>query len=67
MVTFSHGRREEYRPCNICPGCYVFDNGDSYSQLISNIDNAVQLLLSMVIDYFNGHTYTHSLDICGLN
>jgi hypothetical protein len=25
--TSSHGRREDYCPRNICPGCYVFDNG----------------------------------------
>ena len=29
---FSHGCRED-SPRNICPGCYVLDNGDSYSRL----------------------------------
>ena len=27
---FSYGFREEVCPCNICPGCYVLVNGDSY-------------------------------------
>jgi hypothetical protein len=69
---FSHDCREEYYPCNIFPGCYVLDNGDSCSRLPSNIDQAARLcfpnilmfvLLSMVIDYFNGCTRTRSLDI----
>jgi hypothetical protein len=70
--TFSDGRREEYCPRNICPGCYVFDNGDSYSRLASDIGKAVWLLFPgilmwvlspMVIDYFNGCTRARSLGI----
>jgi hypothetical protein len=29
---FSLGHCEENYPCNICPGCYVLKNGDSYWQ-----------------------------------
>jgi hypothetical protein len=70
--TFSHGRREEYCPRNICLGCYVFDNDDSYSRLASNIDKAVRLLFSgilvwvllpMVIDYINSCVRARSLGI----
>jgi hypothetical protein len=70
--TFSHGCHEEYCPCNIYSGCYVFDNGDSYSWLVSNKDKDVRLLFSsilvlillpMVIDYFNDCTHVYSLGI----
>jgi hypothetical protein len=70
--TFSHGRREKYRPHNICPSCYIFDNGDLYSRLASNVDKAVRLLfpgilvwvlLPMVIDYFNGCVHARNLGI----
>jgi hypothetical protein len=69
---FSHGRREKYYPRNSFPDCYVFDNGDSYSQLFSDIDQVVRLfcpdmlvlvLLPMLIDYFNGCTCVCSLGI----
>ena len=30
---FSHGCREEDCPHNICPGYYVFGNGDSFARL----------------------------------
>jgi hypothetical protein len=55
----SHGCREEVCSCNICPACYVLDNGDSYSHLPNDIDQAVWLpfpsilvlvFLHMVID-----------------
>jgi hypothetical protein len=68
--SFSHGRCDEYCPCNIWPDCYIFDNGDSYSWLARNIDKAVRLLfpgilvrvrLPMVIDYFNGCARARSL------
>jgi hypothetical protein len=57
---FSHCRREECCPHNICPGRYVFDKGDSYPRLASDIDKIVRLLflgilvwvlLPMVIDF----------------
>jgi hypothetical protein len=32
---FSHGCRKEVCSRNICPGCYVLDNGDLYSRLPS--------------------------------
>jgi hypothetical protein len=35
---FSLGHREKNYPRNICPGCYVLDNGDSYSRLPSDVD-----------------------------
>jgi hypothetical protein len=69
---FSHGRREECCPHNICPGCYIFDKGDSYPRLASDIDKIVRLLflgilvwvlLPMVIDFFNGYARIHSLGI----
>jgi hypothetical protein len=69
---FFYDCHEEYYLCNIFPGCYVLDNGDSCSRLPSNIDQAARLhfpdilmfvLLPMVIDYFNGCTRTRSLDI----
>jgi hypothetical protein len=58
---FSLGRHEENYPCNT--GCYVLDNGGSYSRIPSDVDQVVRLfcpvilllvLLSMLIDYFNG-------------
>jgi hypothetical protein len=69
---FSHGRREEYYPCNNFPGCYVLDNGDSYSRLPNDVDQVVRLfcpdmlvlvLLPILIDYFNGCTRACSLGI----
>jgi hypothetical protein len=69
---FSHGRREEYYPRNNFPGCYILDNGDSYSQFPSDVDQVVQLfrpdmlvlvLLPMLIDYFNGYACARSLGI----
>jgi hypothetical protein len=36
--SFSHGCREEDYPRNICPGCYVLDNDDSYTRLSSDVD-----------------------------
>jgi hypothetical protein len=67
---FSHGRREEYYPCNNLPGCYVLDNGDSYSRLPSDVDQVVRLFcpdmlmlvfLPMLIDYFNGYARARNL------
>jgi hypothetical protein len=69
---FSLDHREENYPCNICPGCYVIDNGDSYSRLPSDIDQVVRLfcpvilvlvLLPILIDYFNSCARVCSLDI----
>jgi hypothetical protein len=60
---FSHGCCEEDYPRNICPGCYVLDNGESYTRLSSDIDQAVRslfpeifvmVLSPMLVDYFNG-------------
>jgi hypothetical protein len=71
---FSHGRREEYYPRNNFPGCYVLDNGDSYSRLPSDVDQVVQLfcpdilvlvLLPMLIDYFNGYACAVQIKIMG--
>jgi hypothetical protein len=59
-------------PRNICPDCYVLDNGDSYSRLFNDVDQAVQLffsdilvliLLPMMIDYFNDCARVRSLGI----
>jgi hypothetical protein len=69
---FSHGCCEEYYPCNISPGCYVLDNGDSCSRLPSDVDKLfgllfpsilVLVLLLMMIDYFNSCTRARSLGI----
>jgi hypothetical protein len=69
---FSHGRREEYYPRNNFPGCYVLDNGDSYSRLSSDVNQVVRLfcpgilvlvLLPMLIDYFNGCAHARGLGI----
>ena len=60
---FLHYCHEQQCPRNICPGCYVLDNGVSFPQLSSDIDQAVRLLfpevlvlvlLSMLVGYFNG-------------
>jgi hypothetical protein len=68
----SPGCREEGYPCNICPDCYVFDNGHSYFRLPSDIDKAVRflfpgmlvlVLLPVLHDYFNGWTRARSLGI----
>ena len=62
--------REEICPRNIYPGCYVLDNGDSYSRFASDVDQAVRLLLTgilvlvllpMLIDYSNGCVCQRSL------
>jgi hypothetical protein len=54
------------------PGCYVLDNGDSYSRLSSNVDQVgrlfcpdilVLVLLPMLIDYSNGCVRARSLCI----
>jgi hypothetical protein len=69
---FSYGCREDVRPRNICLDYYVLGNGDSYSRLSNDVDQAVWLLfagilvlviLPIVIDYFNGCAHVHSLDI----
>jgi hypothetical protein len=66
------GCREEVCPRNIYPGCYVLDDGNSYSRLSSDVDQAVWLLFpgilvlvfrSMAIDYFNDCICARSLDI----
>jgi hypothetical protein len=66
----SHGCRVEVCPCNICPGCYVLDNDDSYFCLPSDVDEAVRLLfpgiqvlvlLPLVIDCFNDYACARSL------
>jgi hypothetical protein len=57
------GCREKVFSRNIYPGCYVLDNGDSYSRLASDVDQAVWfifpgilvlVLLPMLYDYSNG-------------
>ena len=66
----SAGWREEICPHNICPGCYVLDNGDPYSWFSSDVNRAVRLLLTgilvlvllpMLIDYSNGCVCQRSL------
>jgi hypothetical protein len=63
---------EEVCPRRICPGCYILDNGDSFSRLSSDVDQAVRfvffgirvlVLLPMLYDYSNGCTRTCSLGI----
>jgi hypothetical protein len=64
------GCREEVFPRNIYRGCYLLDNGDLYSQLASNVDQAVWfiffgilvlVLLPMLDDYSNGCARAHSM------
>jgi hypothetical protein len=64
------GCREENFPRNIYPNCYVLDNGDSYSWLASDIDQAVRfvfhgilvlVLLPMLYDYSIGCERARSL------
>jgi hypothetical protein len=42
-LIFSHGCSEEYYPCNNFSGYYILDNGNSYSRLLSDINQAVRL------------------------
>jgi hypothetical protein len=62
--------REEVFPRNIYSDCYVLDNGDSYSRLASDIDQAVWfvfpgilalVLLPMLYDYSNGYARARNL------
>jgi hypothetical protein len=71
----SPGCREEGYPRNICPDCYVFDNGDSYYRLFSDVDKAVRflfpgilvlVLLPMWYDYFNSCVRARSLGTAAL-
>jgi hypothetical protein len=64
------GCREEIFPCNIYPGCYVLDNGDSYFRLASDVDQAVRFVfprilvlvfLLMLYDYSNRCARARSL------
>ena len=64
--------REEDYPRSFCPGCYVLDNGDSYSRLSIDDDKASRLLfpdilvlvlLPMLYDCFNGCVRARSLGI----
>jgi hypothetical protein len=66
----SPGCHKEGYPRNICPNCYVFDNGDSYSRLSNDVDKAVRflfpgilvlVLLPMWYDCFNGCVRVRSL------
>jgi hypothetical protein len=70
--SFSLGCREEDYPHNIYPGCYVLDNGDSYTRFSNDVDQVVRslfprilvLVLSpMWIDYFNSCVRAHILGI----
>jgi hypothetical protein len=71
----SPGCREDGYPRNICPDCYVFGNGDSYSRLSSDVDKVVRflfpgilvlVLLPMLYDCFNGCVRARSLGIAAL-
>jgi hypothetical protein len=55
-----------------CPSCYVIDNGDSYSRLRSDVDQAIRLffpaiwvfiLLATLIAYFNVCPHARSFGI----
>jgi hypothetical protein len=35
--SFTHGCHEEDYPRNICPGCYILDNGDSCTRLFNDV------------------------------
>jgi hypothetical protein len=66
----SPGCREEGYPHNICPDCYVFDNGDSCYRLSSDVDKAIRFLFPGILvlvllpiwyDCFNGCVHARSL------
>jgi hypothetical protein len=66
----SPGCREEGYPRTICPDCYIFDNGDSYSRLSSDVDKVVRFLFPRILvlvllpmwhDCFNGCVRARSL------
>ena len=72
---FSHGCCEEGFPRNIYTVFYVLDNGDSYSRLPGDVDQAVWfllpeilvlVLLPMLHDYFNGCTRARNFRIVAL-
>ena len=46
---FSLGCREEDYPRSFCLGCYILDNGDSYSRLSIDIDKASRLLFPDIL------------------
>jgi hypothetical protein len=59
---------EDVCPHNICPGCYVLDNSDSYSPVFGDVGQVVQLLfpdilvlilLLMMIDYLKMDARVH--------
>jgi hypothetical protein len=61
---------KEVFPRNIYLGCYVFDNCDSYSWLGSDVNQAIQFVLSRILvlvllpmldEYSNGYVRTYSL------
>jgi hypothetical protein len=73
--SFSNSCREEDYSRNIYPGCYVLDNGDSYTQLSSNIDHTIRtlfrrilmlVLLLVLVDYFNRCVRAYSLGVAAL-
>jgi hypothetical protein len=49
---FLMGCCEKDCPRNIYSDRYIFDNGDSYSRLSSNADQAVQLFFSWILILF---------------
>jgi hypothetical protein len=64
------GCREKDYPRNICPDCYIFNNGDSYSRLSSDVDKIVWffftgilvlVLLPMWYNCLNGCVRAHNL------
>jgi hypothetical protein len=66
------GCHEKVFSRKIYPGCYVLDNGDSYSRLASDVDQVVWfifpgilvlVLLPMLYDYSNGCACARSLQL----
>jgi hypothetical protein len=64
-------RGKFWSPRNICPYCYILDNGDSYSRLPATLiilwlifhGILVLVLLPILINYFNGSARAPSFDI----
>jgi hypothetical protein len=60
---FSLGRHEKNYPRNICPGCYILDNGDSYSRLPRDVNQVVRLSCQCWLTISIVYARTCSLDI----
>jgi hypothetical protein len=71
FLDFFYCFHEEDCPCNICSGCYVLNNIDSYSRLSRDVEKEVQLLFPSILvlvllwlaNYFSGCGHARNLGI----